>query len=53
LFKPAPGNPTGTLNLITWVVAGLMGIYIYSRFHFKRPTVPIWTRWAFQIGKGL
>jgi len=29
-----------------------MGIYIYSRFHFKRATVPIWTRWAFQIGKG-
>jgi len=53
LFKPAPGNPTGTLNLITWVVAGLMGIYIYSRFHFKRPTVPVWTRWAFKIGEGL
>ena len=52
LFKPVPGNPTETLNLITWVVAGLMGIYIYSRFHFKRATVPIWTRWAFQIGKG-
>lgn len=53
LFKPATGNPTDTLNLITWIVAGLIGIYIYSRFHFKRPAVPIWTRWAFQMGKSL
>jgi hypothetical protein len=53
LLKPVPGNPTGTLNLITWIVAGLIGIYIYSRFHFKRPTVPMWARWAFQTGKGL
>jgi hypothetical protein len=53
LFKPVPGNPTGTLNLITWVVAGVMGIYIYSRFRFKRATVSIWARWAFQMGKSL
>jgi hypothetical protein len=53
MFKPAPGNPVSTLNLITWVAAGLMGIYIYSRFHFKRPAVPMWTRWAFQMGKSL
>ena len=53
LFKPVPGNPTGTLNLITWVAAGLMGIYIYSRFHFKRPHVPRWAGWAHRIGRGL
>ena len=53
LFRPVPGSPTGILNLITWVVAGLIGIYIFSRFHFKRATVPIWTRWAFRMGKSL
>lgn len=52
-FKPAPGNPAGSLNLITWVAAGLMGIYIYSRFHFKRPHVPRWAGWAHRIGRGL
>jgi hypothetical protein len=49
LFKPVPGNPTSTLNLITWVVAGLMGIYIYSRFYFKRSHVPGWAGWAHRI----
>lgn len=53
LFKPVPGNPTGTVNLIAWVVAGLMGIYIYSRFHFKRTGVPRWAGWAHRIGRGL
>jgi uncharacterized membrane protein YuzA (DUF378 family) len=53
LFKPVLGNPTGTLNLVTWVVAGLAGIYVYSRFHFTRPNVPRWAGWAHRIGRGL
>jgi hypothetical protein len=53
MLKPVPGSPTGTLNLITWIVAGLMGIYIHSRFHFKRPGVPRWAGWANRIGREL
>jgi len=51
LLKPAPGHPTNTLNLICWLVAGLMGIYIYSRYHLQSDTAPRLMGWSYQIGK--
>jgi hypothetical protein len=29
LLKPAPGYPTNILSIFSWIVAGLMGIYVY------------------------
>ena len=52
LFKPAPGNSTAPLDVISWIAAGVLGIYIYSRFQFKRADAPGWAGWAYRIGKG-
>jgi hypothetical protein len=53
LLKPVPGQPTNSLNMISWIVAGIMGIYIYSRYHLQSDTAPRLMGWAYRIGKGL
>jgi len=53
LLKPVPGHPTNPLNMISWVVAGLMGIYIYSRYHMQSDMAPRLMGWAYRIGKGV
>jgi hypothetical protein len=53
LLKPVPGHPTNTVNMISWVVAGIMGIYIYSRYHLQSDTAPRLMGWAYRIGKGV
>jgi hypothetical protein len=51
LLKPAPGDPTETLNMISWVVAGLIGFYIYSRYHLQSDTAPRLMGWSYRIGR--
>jgi hypothetical protein len=53
LFKPLPGHPSNTVNMVSWVVAGLMGIYIFSRYHLQSDTAPRLMGWAYRIGKGV
>jgi hypothetical protein len=53
LLKPVPGHPTNSLNMISWIVAGVMGIYIYSRYHLQSDTAPRLMGWAYRIGKGV
>jgi hypothetical protein len=53
LVKPVPGHPTNTLDMISWVVAVLMGIYIYSRYHLQSDTAPRLMGWAYRIGKAV
>jgi hypothetical protein len=51
LLKPAPGNPTDVLKIVSWTIAGLMGIYIYSRYRWQLDTAPRLMGWAYRIGK--
>jgi len=51
LLKPAPGHSTSTLNVISWVVSGIMGIYIYSRYLLQSDTAPKLMGWSYRIGK--
>jgi len=51
LFKPVPGHPTNTVYMVSWVVGGLIGIYIYSRYHLQSDTAPRLMGWAYRIGK--
>jgi hypothetical protein len=53
LLKPVPGHSINILNIVSWVVAGLMGIYIYSRYHLQSDTAPKLTGWAYRIGKAV
>jgi hypothetical protein len=51
LFKPVPGHPTNTLNMVGWVIGGLISIYIYSRYHLQSDTAPKLLAWAYRVGK--
>jgi hypothetical protein len=51
VLKPGQGHPTSVLNLVSWVVAGLMGIYIYSRYRWQLDSAPGLMRWAYRMGK--
>jgi len=51
LLKPVPGHPTNILSICSWIVAGVMGVYIYSRYHWQLDTAPRWMGWAYRMGK--
>jgi len=53
LLKPVPGHLFNTLSMVSWVVAGLMGIYIYSRYHLQSDSAPRLMGWAYRIGKAV
>jgi hypothetical protein len=50
-FKPATGHATDTLNIISWVLGVLIGIYIYSRYALQSDTAPRLMTWAYRMGK--
>jgi hypothetical protein len=52
LLKPVTEHPLDTLNMVSWVVAGLMGVYIYSRYHLESDAAPGLVRWAYRMGRG-
>ncbi len=51
LFKPVPGHPTNEVSMVSWIVGGLIGVYIYSRYHLQSDTAPRLMGWAYRIGK--
>jgi hypothetical protein len=51
MFRPAPGHPTSTLNIISWISAVLISYYIYARYRLQSNTAPSIVAWAYQIGR--
>lgn len=51
MFRPAPGHPTSTLNMISWVAGVLISYYIYARYRLQTNTAPSIVAWAYRIGR--
>jgi hypothetical protein len=53
LFRPAPGHPTGTLKVISWVLGVSFSTYIYYRYERRSDWAFLLTSWAYRIGQRL
>jgi hypothetical protein len=51
LLRQVPGHPTNILSIFSWIVSGLMGVYIYSKYHWQLDTAPRCMGWVYRIGK--
>jgi hypothetical protein len=53
LFRPAPGHPAGTLNIISWILGVSFSAYIYYRYERRSDWAFLLTSWAFRMGQRL